>query len=122
MKVLESEFSKSNLKERDDNNKKGEIMTDDEIAKVVEKLKGKGESIIPKDLKPLDTVEVGTEVTVKIPVWLAKKNKYESIVSGTIKRVTEKAILLKNEEEFWLPKSHVKIYKGIHLKQNDTNN
>lgn len=115
MKILQSEFSYSILvacEECADGNRR---MTDEEINKTLEKLKGKGKgkSSLPKDAIQLQNIEVGLEVIVKMLMWLAKNRLCENIVRGTIIKITEKAILLKNEEELWLPRSAIKIYKKI---------
>jgi hypothetical protein len=114
MKVLKSEISDSIIKEINYNTEDHKLMTGDEIIKMVEILNIKKNTNIPKDLSPLEEIKEGLEITIKMPKWLAKKNGHETIEIGSIKKITEKGILIKNEfEEFWLPKSFIKIYKKI---------
>lgn len=114
MKVLKAEFSENMLKVGNERTESSKNMTDDEISKAVKELWRKKFNTIPKGLKPVEKIVEGLEVTVKIPKWLAKEKCLKKLEKGVIKKVTEKAILLKSEQiEFWLPKSYIKIYIPI---------
>ncbi|MFP4051252.1 MAG: hypothetical protein ACLFVB_05880 [Thermoplasmata archaeon] len=51
---------------------------------------------------PVEEIDKGLEVKIKISDWFADKKRISSTIEGEVETATDKAVLIKEE---WIPKS-----------------
>ncbi|MFW6196312.1 MAG: hypothetical protein ACOC5D_03150 [Thermoplasmatota archaeon] len=51
---------------------------------------------------PVEEIDKGLEVKIKIAEWFADKKRISSTIEGEVETATDKAVLIKEE---WIPKS-----------------